>query len=139
VRTALGVIAWALCIFSLILVPVSFAWQYTTIWVGITLLMTGYFVVGYATVSQWRGNAEGTHILTFSGLILAVSAYSFIYRLTTGAPEPTPEIIRGWYIGSAVWISLAFLMLWRAGLWSARQIAARKRRRLAAAASNGIR
>lgn len=136
-RTALGVIAWALCIMSLILVPSSFVWMYTTIWVGITLVMTAYFVIGYATASNWRGNAEGTHILTFSGLILAVSAYSFIFRLTTGQPVPTPEIIRGWYIGSAVWISLAWLMVWRSALWTSRQLQARKRRRVGA--SDGVR
>lgn len=137
-RTTLGVIAWALCIMSLILVPSSFVWMYTTIWVGITLVMTAYFVIGYATVSNWKGNAEGQHVLTFSALILAVSAYSFIFRLTTGQPGPTPEVIRGWYIGSAVWISLAFLMLWRAGLWTARQVEARRLRRISAA-RDGIR
>lgn len=136
-RTTLGAMAWALCILSLILVPPTFVWVYTTIWVGVTLAMTAYFVIGYATVSNWKGNQEGVHILTFSGLIFAVSAYSFIFRLTTGQPDPTPEVVRGWYIGSAVWISLAWLMLWRAGLWTARQIAARKRRR--AAVADGVR
>lgn len=137
-RTALGVIAWALCVMSLILVPSSFVWMYTTIWVGITLVMTAYFVIGYATVSNWRGNQEGVHVLTFSSLVLAVAAYSFIFRLATGQPAPSPEIVRGWYVGSAVWISLAWLMVWRAGLWTARQVEARRLRRRSAA-RDGVR
>jgi hypothetical protein len=129
VKTAIGVLAWVLCLLSLMLVPVDFAWEYATIWVGITVVMTGYFVFGYAGFSDWRGSQEGAHILVFSTLVLLVSIYSFFYRLTVGQPAITPDVRTALYISAGVWISLAFLMLWRSLLWTARQVKARKRRR----------
>lgn len=134
-RTGIGAAAWVLCLLSMILVPVSFAWQYATIWVGITVVMTAYFVVGYALFSNWRASSEGVHVLTFSSLVLAVSIYSFIYRLNVGQPlQPLDEIRQALYVSAGVWISLAWLMVWRSALWTTAQVRARRARRAREAA-----
>lgn len=129
-KTAIGFYCCILCLLSLGLIPASFIWMYANIWVGITVAMTGYFVVGYATVSKWKGNPEGLHVFSFSCLILFVSVYSFIYRLNVGEPAD----LQVPYFSAAVWIILAFSMSWRSILWTEAQLRARRARRARQAA-----
>jgi len=133
-KTAVGFYACILCLLSLLVVPESFIWVYANIWVGLTVVMTAYFVIGYAVYSNWRGNPEGLHVFSFSCLILLVSIYSFVYRLNVGQPEN----IQAPYFSAAIWTVLAFSMLWRSVLWTQSQLRARRARR-AVKAANGDR
>lgn len=125
-KVALGVGAYLACLGSLFLVPEDSIALYATVWVGITVVLTVYFVVGYALFSDWKGSQEGWHVLTFSALVAVASTWSFVQLLIIG-----PVNVSASYGRAAVWISVAFSMGWRSWLWTARQISARRRQRAA--------
>lgn len=121
-KVALGVGAYLVCLGSLFAVPEDVIGWYATIWVGITVVLTVYFVVGYALFSDWKGSQEGWHVLSFSALIAVASTWSFVQLLIIG-----PANVPASYGRAVVWISVAFSMGWRAWLWTSRQISVRRK------------
>jgi hypothetical protein len=117
----------------LFLVPEDAIGLYATVWVGITVVLTLYFVLGYAIFSDWRGSQEGWHVLTFSALIAVASTWSFVQLVVIG---PANLVAAASYGRAGVWISVAFSMGWRSWLWTSRQIAARKRQQEASTRSD---
>lgn len=129
-KVALGVGAYVACLLSLLFVSEDNIGLYATIWVGLTVVLTVYFVLGYAIFSDWKGSQEGWHVLTFSTLVAIASTWSFVQLLVVG-----PMNVNASYGRAAVWISVAFSMGWRSALWTSRQIKARKRQKEASTQS----
>lgn len=125
-KVASGVVFYALCMVSLLFIPEDLIGLYATVWAGVTVVLTFYFVIGYAIFSDWKGSQEGWHVLTFSILVGVASLWSFVQLVTVG-----PINVNASYGRAAVWISVAFSMGWRSAIWTSRQIKARRRQNAA--------
>jgi amino acid transporter len=126
--TVAGVAGYLVSIVVLLLLPLESMYLFGSIFALATALVSGYFVIGYFKLSRWSESEEGVHLLVFSAVVGVVLTWVFMSRFFDLDPE-----VR-FRIGVGVYVTLFFLMAWRAVIFTRRQLAARKKRRIENAA-----
>jgi MFS family permease len=132
--TLIGFVLFVVC-----MVPVFFLdnpRQVGTFWAFIAALAATVFVVAYGLLANWRRNPDGSrnqagqHLMTFTVVIGAVMWLVVASRFGLIPPEWSP------FLSYAIYLAVAFLLIWRLILLIVVQVRARRKRRAKAADGN---
>jgi cation transporter-like permease len=120
---------------AVFVVPVEWLREYGNIAALLAALAGTYFVLGSLRYSRWRESSEGVHLVVFSSVLTGAMWWIFISRFafTPNDVPPTGERLVQLMFGVSVYVSLFFLMLWRAVIFTRVQLQDRRKLRKHAA------
>lgn len=116
---AIGCAGYLVALLSLLLVDPSHMRAYGGLWAGVMFFISGVFTAGYARYANLK-RGEAKNVLVFSSGLVVVGIWAVVARLLP------PNPVRDAYISAVIFITYAFLMLWRLVLWATAQIRIRR-------------
>lgn len=121
--------AYVVSIVSVVFIPIEHLRDYNTFWAAATFIVGLYFVLGFLRFAPWPPSEEGANFLLTGAFFVWAMGLTLFARITVDPRPVDPELRTYLVLGVVTYISLFYLVFWRASLFTRRQIASRRERK----------